>query len=112
MGRRKAAWQLLSFEDLAKYRKKKGYRSDAALAEDLEVSVGSIAGWKKGVRAPSLRVQQQLLSKLQEGDPKSKKASPSDTEQLVKRLLALAPEVDDASPLIEAAHRLLKASVA
>ena len=84
---------------------------DAQLAEALEVSVGSIAGWKKGVRAPSLRVQQQLLAKIRESDGKRKKkrAGSKETEDLVKRLLSLAPEVKDPSALIEAAHALLKA---
>ncbi len=108
MPRKKAKWQLLTIEDLAAHRKRKGFRSDAQLAEDLEVSVGSIAGWKKGVRAPSLRVQQQILAKIKP-PAEAKKVTPvsKGTTDLVRRLLGLAIEVKDPSPLIEAAQRLL-----
>ncbi len=111
MPRKKATWQLITIQDLADFRRKKGFRSDAQLAEALEVSIGSIAGWKKGVRAPSLRVQQQILAKLKAGDAKKRPARTTSkaTEELVKRLLLLAPEVKDPSALIEAASRLLQA---
>lgn len=111
MPRKKAKWQLLTIRDLAEHRKRKGFRSDRELAEDLEVSVGSIAGWKKGVRAPSLRVQQQLVSRI-EGEKEQASATKrprvsTETEGLVRRLLGLAAEVKDPSALIEASQRLL-----
>ncbi len=111
MPRKKATWQLLAIEDIAAFRKRKGFRSDKALAEALDVSVGSIAGWKKGVRAPSLRVQQQLVAKI-EGDKKKARAAKApkvsrETQALIKRLLELASQVKDPSALIEASQRLL-----
>ena len=96
MPRKKAKWQLLTIEDLAAHRKRKGFRSDAQLAEDLGVSVGSIAGWKKGVRAPSLRVQQQILAKIK--PPAKVPPVSKGTSDLVKRLLGLAIEVKTRPP--------------
>ncbi len=111
MPRKKTKWQLLTIEDLAEHRKQKGFRSDAKLAEDLGVSTGSIAGWKKGVRAPSLRVQQQLVAKIEGEKQRAIEAKrprvSKETEGLVRRLLGLATEVDDPSALIEASQRLL-----
>ncbi len=100
----KGKWTLLTYKDIAAYRERNSIRSDAELAEALEVSVGSIAGWKKGVRAPSARVQRQLALKVFY----KKKTSPkTGCKDLVKRLLALASEVKDPTPLIDASAALL-----
>ncbi len=107
MPRKKATWQLLTINDLAEHRKRKGFRSDRELAEDLEVSVGSIAGWKKGVRAPSLRVQQDLVTKIKGEKKEGSPRAPEDVSGLIRRLLSLASEVKDPSALIEASRKLL-----
>ena len=108
MGAPKGVWKLLKWEDIAAFREKQGIKSDAELAERLEVSTGSIAGWKKGVRAPSLRVQGELVRAI-ESAAAPKGVSP-DTRRLVKRLLALAPQVEDSSALVDASVALLRAS--
>lgn len=105
MPKPKSTWELLTYDDLRAYRDRCGFRSDAELADDLDVSVGSIAGWKKGVRAPSLRVQRAMVARMA-GDPKPQVSE--GTADLVKRLLSLAGEVDDPSALVEAAQLLLK----
>lgn len=109
MPRKKAKWQLLRWEDVEGFRVRSAISSDGALAEALDVSVGSIAGWKHGVRAPSLRVQRLLAAKVAEATPPEEDGVSKRTVKAVEGLLALCAEVRDPKALLDAAALLLGA---